>query len=218
MFTGIIEDVGSVVSIAQSGSGYSMCVKSSKICSDLKAGDSVAVDGVCQTVESFKQDLFYFFISKVTAQVTNLPLKKAGDKVNLERALRLDSRLGGHIVQGHVDDLAVIIDIVSDVSGMRFKFKIAEQFSKYIIHKGSICVNGISLTVADCTNDSFCVYLIPETLKSTNASSWKIGDKINIETDIMAKYAEKLLKPNESNNSNDSDDRFLSLLSEGGYV
>ena len=214
MFTGIIEDVGHVISISPHGSGYSMCVKSSKICSDLNIGDSVAIDGVCQTVESIKQDQFQFFISKITAQITNLSTRKAGDKVNLERALRLDSRLGGHIVQGHVDDVAVIIDIKSDVSGTQIKFRIAKHFSKYIICKGSICLNGISLTVADCNDDTFSIYLIPETLKSTNASIWKKGDKINIETDIMAKYAEKLLK----GDSRDSNDRFLSLLAEEGYV
>jgi riboflavin synthase len=213
VFTGIIEDVGSVVSISSSGSGYSMCVKSSQICSDINIGDSVAVDGVCQTVESVKQDQFQFFVSKITSQITNLSMKKAGDKVNLERALRLDSRLGGHIVQGHVDDMAAITDLENDASGMKIKFKIAKHLSKYIINKGSICVNGISLTVADCTEDTFTIYLIPETLKSTNAVNWKKGDKINIETDIMAKYAEKLLKHDSNSN-----DKFLSLLSEKGYI
>ena len=214
MFTGIIEDVGDVISIAPSGSGYSMCVRSAKICSDLNIGDSVSIDGACQTVESIKQDKFQIFISKITAQITNLSLKKIGDKVNLERALRLDSRLGGHIVQGHVDDVAVVVDIEKDTSGMRIKFKIAKFLLKYIILKGSICVNGISLTVADCNDDSFSIYLIPETLKSTNASDWKRGDKINIETDIMAKYAEKLLKGDLSA----SNDRFLSLLAKEGFV
>ena len=213
MFTGIIEDIGDVVSIIPTGSGYSMCVKSSKICSDLNVGDSIAIDGVCQTVEVIKQDQFQFFVSKVTAQISNLAIKKAGNKVNLERALRLDSRLGGHIVQGHVDDMAMIVNIESDISGARIKFKIEKHLSKYIIHKGSVCLNGISLTVADCNEETFSVYLIPETLKSTNASNWQKGDKINIETDIMAKYAEKLLK-RDSN----SDDRFLSLLSDEGFV
>jgi riboflavin synthase len=217
VFTGIIEDIGNVVSITPSGSGYSMCVKSSKICLDLNIGDSVAVDGVCQTVETIKQDQFQFFISKVTAQVTNLSMAKAGDKVNLERALRLNSRLGGHIVQGHVDDTASIIDIENDVSGMQVKLKIANHLTKYIIHKGSICVNGISLTVADCSEDTFSIYLIPETLKSTNAVNWKKGDKINIETDIMAKYAEKLLK-NADDSPHSSDEKFLSLLSDGGFM
>ncbi|MGL4369748.1 MAG: riboflavin synthase, partial [Spirochaetota bacterium] len=167
MFTGLIEETGTVSSLRKEGSGYILSVKGSAVMEGLKTGDSVAVDGVCQTVVSVQNGIFSVFMSEVTASLTTLSSKKAGDSVNLERAMIAGGRFGGHIVQGHVDGKGKIHDIARDAQGIRFRIKAPAALLKYIAAKGSVCIDGVSLTVVDQQGDFFDLYIIPESVSRT---------------------------------------------------
>jgi len=206
MFTGIIEEIGVVKTFSLSGKSAQIVVECKKVLEDTKIGDSIAINGVCQTVTALSHNSFSAQISPETLSVTTLSKLKSADKVNLERALTLSSRLGGHIVSGHVDGLAKVKSIQKLSEFYNVKFEIPKELTKYVVKKGSATINGISLTVADVVSSEFDVAIIPHTFENTNLSSLKSGDFVNIETDVLAKYVEKILS---TGNNSTVDENFL---------
>ncbi len=213
MFTGLIEEQGTITSIKTSSNGMELTVKCSTILEDVKQGASICINGACQSVTKFGSDYISVQASNETLRVTNFNSLKINDKVNLERALTLNTRIDGHIVSGHVDCLATFIKSEDDGFSKKLFFELPKEFTKYVIYKGSIAVNGVSLTVASIENTIFSVELIPDTLKKVNLSSLKKGDSVNIETDLFAKYVEKNL------NSKDNTSKITyGFLAENGFV
>lgn len=193
MFTGIIEEVGLIKSFNKQNDGAFITVSCNKILEDMKIGDSISINGVCQTVVEMNENSFQADISNETLSVTTFSDIKQGDKVNLERALSLNSRIGGHIVSGHVESTAKFLKFEKQSEFYNMYFETDEEFTKYIIKKGSIALNGVSLTVADMTNNVIMTAVIPHTYENTNLSELKSGDRVNLETDVFAKYIEKFL-------------------------
>ena len=198
MFTGIIKDIGKIKNLRSSGDGIELEIQSEKICSDAQVDDSVAVNGICLTVIKVEGGSFVVQSVKESLSRTSIGSLKKGDSVNLEPALRAQDRLGGHIVQGHIDGTGEVIRSVDNRLGKEFWIRSDAEVMKYVVAKGSICLDGISLTVAEAAKDSFRVAVIPHTEKSTTVSLWKTGKKINIETDIIGRYIEKYLNPARS--------------------
>lgn len=195
MFTGIIEEIGRISSV----SANSVAILCCKVLEDINIGDSIAVDGVCLTVTSFDSSGFVADISEETKKVTKLSRLKTGELVNLERAMLVSSRLGGHIVSGHIDCVGEVVSIQRTGEFFELSVKFASSgFSKYFVKKGSVAVDGISLTIADLTDDSVRVAVIPHTFENTNMHTYKAGDFVNIEFDILAKYVEKNLLINDN--------------------
>jgi len=211
MFTGIIEEIGIVKTFSLSTKSALIIVECKKVLEDAKIGDSIAINGVCQTVTSLTSNSFSAQISSETLGVTTLSKLKTYEKVNLERALTLSSRLGGHIVSGHVDGIAKIKNIQKTGDFYNVKFEVPRDLSKYIVKKGSATINGISLTVADVISNEFSVAIIPHTFENTNLNALKTGDYVNIEVDILAKYVEKFLSTGD-NGSVDAN-----FLKENGF-
>jgi riboflavin synthase len=193
MFTGIIEEIGHIKSISRGAKSFTLAVDASEIMSDVKVGDSISTDGVCLTVTSITSSGFTADVMPETVSRTALSRLKAGSEVNLERALTLNSRLGGHIVSGHIDGTGIIKDIRRDDNAVWITVSCDSRLLRYIINKGSIAIQGVSLTVTEVFSDSFSVSLIPHTQQVTTLHSARIGDTVNLETDVMAKYAERLL-------------------------
>lgn len=208
MFTGIIEEIGTVKSISTD----KITINCSKVLKDSKLGDSIAVNGVCLTITDITSDGFTADISPETLKVTNLSDINSGDIVNLERALTLSSRLGGHIVSGHIDTVGKVSKLSKFNDFYELTVNFSEEYSKYIIKKGSITVNGISLTIAECGKDFVTIAVIPHTFDMTVLKEVKTGCNVNLEFDILAKYVEKNLS--SSNNSNIS----LDFLAQNGFV
>ena len=190
MFTGIVEEVGSVVSISNSG----MTVQAEKVMSDLKLGDSVAVNGACVTAVLLSGSEFSVDLSPETMRRTSLGGLAEGGLVNLERALSASARMGGHIVQGHVDDAGSVESIQEDGDSMVFEITAPKRLMPYIVEKGFIAVDGISLTVVKVNSSSFTLAVIPYTFHNTNLATLSVSDRVNLEADILAKYVENLLK------------------------
>ena len=189
MFTGIIEETGRVKTITQNR----ISVEAKIVTEDTKSGDSIAVNGVCLTVTKIEKGSFDADISPETLRMTALGNLKSGSAVNLERAVMVGSRLGGHIVSGHVDGVARGKDIKKQGDFYNLAIEIPSELAKYVVKKGSITVNGISLTVADIKDNVVLTAVIPHTFENTNLKNLQIGENINIETDILAKYVEKFL-------------------------
>ncbi|CUS96582.1 riboflavin synthase alpha chain [Candidatus Kryptobacter tengchongensis] len=194
MFTGIIEEVGKVKSVAQKGKARVFAISSEKLLNDIKIGDSVAVNGVCLTVFEKLNEYFKVEAVEETIKKTNLGNLKTGDRVNLELSLKLGDRLGGHIVLGHVDTTGVIENILKLKNSWIFEIKFPIEFRKYIIPKGSIAVDGISLTIAEVDDSKFKVSIIPFTWENTNLKFKRSGDRVNLEFDFFGKYIESFLK------------------------
>ena len=191
MFTGIISHIGKVKSFQNN----QLLVKADRsLIKQVKNGDSVAVNGVCLTVIDKRADLFQVEVMPETLKRTALGGLKSGDIVNLELAMKAADRFAGHIVQGHIDGVATVKSIKQKGNSRLFTFEVPKQLGRYIVEKGSIAVNGISLTVIDASNKTFTVGIIPYTWRHTMLSSAKVGDRVNIEVDILAKYLEKLEK------------------------
>ena len=207
MFTGIIEDVGKVVNITNSKIQIETCLD------DIKTGDSIAVNGVCLTVTEIEDDILNFDYSPTTSDITNISLLKKNYLVNLERALTLQTRLGGHIVSGHIDTTTKIIDIKKTDKFYFISFAINEIIKKYIVQKGFIAIDGISLTVAELSQTKFSVTMIPETFNKTIFHTRKTGDIVNIETDIFAKYTENLF-----GKKNEKKDISIDFLRDNGFM
>jgi len=191
MFTGIIEGLGNIVRFDKKTTNRSaakMKIKLGKIAKGLKIGDSVAINGVCLTAVNISKDVAEFEMVGETIKKTNLGSLKSGNKVNIERSLKVGERLEGHFVLGHVDGVGIISKMEKQPNQIKIWTKITKELSKYIIKKGSVTVDGISLTIVDVLKDQFSVSIIPHTMKITNLSYKKVGDKVNIETDILGKY------------------------------
>lgn len=212
MFTGIIEEIGEIKNIQLSTNGARLIVACNEILKDVNLGDSIAINGCCQTVVKFSDSDFSVEVSPETLNVTNFSTLKKGQKVNLERALTPTSRMGGHIVQGHVDLTGTLLKVEKFENFYNMYFETTD--TKYIVQKGSITVNGISLTVADVNETCFKIAVIPHTYKNTNLQDTKIGEIVNIETDILGRYIEKFLSVNNNKKSNIS----MEFLIENGFA
>jgi riboflavin synthase len=193
MFTGIIEEKGEVVAIERAGGGALLSVRGPVVTSDARHGDSIAVNGVCLTVVEVKDEAFTVDVIRESLDRSSLGGLTEGSAVNLERAVRADQRLGGHIVQGHVDGTAVLLSRDPGESWDDLRFSMQETLAPYIAEKGSIAIDGISLTVTTVDDESFGVSLIPTTLKLTTMGERQVGDVVNIEVDVIAKYVERLV-------------------------
>ena len=193
MFTGIIEETGVIENIKWGANSAVLTIKAEKILEDLQLGDSIAVDGVCLTVVSIHSSSFQADVMHETLNRTILAKLGRGSEVNLERAMQLNSRFGGHIVSGHVDGMGTIVNIQKDDNAVWFTIQAEPGIMRYVIEKGSITIDGISLTVAKVTEDTFSVSIIPHTLKMTILKNCRVGDLVNLENDIVGKYVEKLL-------------------------
>ncbi|MES1168529.1 MAG: riboflavin synthase [Oleiharenicola lentus] len=193
MFTGIIEEAGQVVAFAPAAEAWSLQIAARLVTSDVALGDSIAVNGCCLTVTKFDAGHLWFDLLAETVRLTNFSELKPGAAVNLERSLKPESRLGGHFVSGHVDGLGRIE--VFEVRGKDHYQRVAlpPGTGRYLVPKGSIAIDGISLTVAEVASDSFAVWLIPHTLAVTNLREKQAGGRVNLEFDLLAKYVEKLL-------------------------
>ncbi|MAN94485.1 MAG: riboflavin synthase [SAR202 cluster bacterium] len=189
MFTGIVEEVGVVAKISDNG----MTVLATKVTEDLKLGDSIAVNGTCLTAVSFDRTEFSVDLSPETVRRTSLGRLSVGGPVNLERALLASDRMGGHIVQGHVDGTGRIMSTKRDGDSTIFRIRVPKRLNRYIVEKGFVAVDGISLTVVKIGASSFTLAVIPYTLKNTNLAALSVGDRVNLEADILAKYVESLL-------------------------
>jgi riboflavin synthase len=195
MFTGLISHLGNIKSIELNGDSAKLIIQSPDIVSEIKIGDSVAVNGVCLTVTEFDAQGFAVDVMVQTLNLTSTGKLKQSDQVNLELATKSSDRLGGHIVQGHVDGVAQVAAIAQEPKWQRMDIKLPKALMKYVVAQGSITVEGVSLTVGQLDDDAdqVTVWLIPETLAKTNLSTRKVGDPLNIEVDVLAKYVERLI-------------------------
>jgi riboflavin synthase len=188
LFTGLVEERGTVVRIDE------LTVSGPLVTSDARHGDSIAVNGVCLTVVGQEADSFTADVMRETLSRSSLGALTAGDAVNLERAARLDARIGGHLVQGHVDGTAEVLSISPSDNWTLLRFSLPNELARYVVEKGSITVDGVSLTVVEAGDDYFSVSLIPETLSATTLGSRAVGDLVNLEVDAIAKYVERLMQ------------------------
>ncbi|MDO4178682.1 MAG: riboflavin synthase [Phascolarctobacterium sp.] len=209
MFTGLVAELGCVKKLSRFGESYHLTVEAKKVMANLKIGDSMATNGVCLTVVQMTEHEFTVDVMPETARLTNIGMLKAGDKVNLERTLRPIDGLDGHIVSGHVEGLGTIISEKADGIAKVVTFEAPVKLLKYIIPKGSITIDGISLTVTKVTDLSFSVSLIPHTAKETTLGFKTVGDKVNLETDIIGKYVERMLNWDKKSSNTDIDKNFL---------
>lgn len=193
MFTGIVEEIGKIIKVERGVKSSKLTIGGNKIFSDLKLGDSVAVNGVCLTVTSFSKGVFTADVMNETLSRSNLGVLKQGSAANLERAMIADGRYGGHIVSGHIDGTGVITKVEQDDIAVWYTVSADNKVMKYIIEKGSVAIDGISLTVAKVTESNFAVSLIPHTAKETVLGLKKIGDTVNLENDVVGKYIEHFL-------------------------
>ena len=195
MFTGLITELGSITSIEKNETSAVFTINAPGLIAEIAVGDSVAVNGVCLTATSISSTTFSADVMVQTLSLTSLSQIIVGSPVNLELAAQLNARMGGHMVQGHVDGVATVVSLTPGDKWAKFDITVPERLSKYIVNQGSICLDGISLTVGEIDDASnlLTVWLIPETLKNTNLSTLRPGDLINVEVDVLAKYVERLL-------------------------
>jgi len=193
MFTGLIEEVGSVLGIHATDRGTQLQIVAPRVAEKIQIGDSIAVNGCCLTVAAHRGEQFTFDLLGETLDRTNLKTLRQESRVNLERALAADGRLGGHFVQGHVDCAARIVALEENAADHRLEIELPAEFAHYVASKGSIAVNGISLTVAEVSEESFAVWIIPHTKSQTNLDTARADDLVNLEFDLIAKYLERML-------------------------
>lgn len=193
MFTGLIEDLGTVRELRKSADSVRLNVATSIPINELVLGESIAVNGVCLTVVDFEDAHFTADVSPETISRSTLSFLKPGSRVNLERALRLGARMGGHLVSGHVDAVGTVIALVRDGNAWRFTFRIPAEVNRYVVEKGSVAIDGISLTVNKVSEETFAVAIIPHTLEMTTLQDRQVGASVNVETDLIGKYVERLL-------------------------
>jgi len=196
MFTGLVQERGSVTTIVRQETSAQITIKAPLLAPQIKTGDSVSVDGVCLTATAVTADSFTADAMVQTLAITSLGKIDQGSEVNLELAARLDARMGGHIVQGHVDGTGTLVALTPGEQWMKCEVKVDKALLKYIVAKGSICFSGISLTVGEVNDETsvVTVWLIPETLERTTIGKKKAGDVINIEVDVLAKYVERMME------------------------
>lgn len=194
MFTGLIEDIGSVAGVSRKSGGMELSLQTALPMEEIALGDSIAVNGICLTVTRFGSGRFTVDVSPESLDRTNLGALAVGTRVNLERALRLGDRLGGHLVSGHIDCQATIASRRDLGNAVVFSFAMEARPLRYVVEKGSVTIDGISLTVNEVTSDGFSVAIIPHTLALTTLQHKAVGSKVNIETDLIGKYVERLLQ------------------------
>lgn len=214
MFTGLVETMGTVAAVEKTGNGIRLSIKP-MIDYELQMGDSVSVNGVCLTVTNLltaKNSELSFDVSPETMRSTNLGELKVRDKVNLERALRLSDRLGGHIVTGHVDGVGTVKNKRQTGEYTFYTFEAPPEVLRYLVKKGSVTIDGISLTVVETDGRAFSVAIIPHTMKATNIGDKGVGDRVNLEADIVGKYVEKFLS------KEDTDKNLMELLKRSGFA
>ncbi len=214
MFTGIIEDKGKVLKVEYRGQEKKLTIELPTYLTEVQLGDSININGVCLTVVQKKEQGIELDMSQETLQKTILSELREGDQVNLERALTLTGRLGGHIVTGHIDGIGEIIEKKKERDFLRLGIRIPESISRYVVQKGSIAIDGISLTVNECKAAEIQLTLIPYTIEKTTLLDKKVGDQVNVETDILGKYVEKLLGQGDK----ESVKVDLSFLKEHGFI
>jgi riboflavin synthase len=193
MFTGLVEGMGKIAGLAPLAEGLRLSVQTPFPAGELTLGESVAVAGACLTVVALAPPAASFEVSPETLARTTFPLKKVGDRVNLERSLRLGDRLGGHLVTGHVDAVGVVKERRQGPQHFQLKIELPAAWSRLVIEKGSIAVDGVSLTVNSCQGNAFTVNIIPFTAQQTTLAALKVGDRVNLETDLIGKYVARLL-------------------------
>lgn len=215
MFTGLIEDKGKVVSLSRSGENWKLIVETSLPVADIKIGDSIAINGACLTVEEITGQLLTFHTLYETLDRTSLGAVKVGGSVNMERALRFGDRLDGHIVSGHIDTTVELISVEKSATDIVLKLEIPKDYELQLIEKGSIAIDGISLTIAKLTDIYFTLHLIPVTWEHTNLSEKKTGDKINIETDVIGKYIQRQM--DKTSPAAKSSNITMSTLAQAGF-
>ena len=215
MFTGIIEEVGRIEAVRRVNLGGSLTVGARTVLPEMKAGDSIAVNGVCLTVVSFSATSFSCDLSAETLERTSFGKSHEGQWVNLERPLSVGARLGGHFVQGHVDALGRLAFSSPSGAGVVIGIESPRDLDRYLVPKGSIAVDGISLTIASIEKDFFTVAVIPHTLQNTTLKNLRIGDSVNLEADILGKHVERLLRSGSHSGTNSSWD--LQYLKEQGF-
>lgn len=229
MFTGIVEELGEVINRRYDKESALLFIKGKRVLEGLRVGDSIAVNGVCLTATKITSEAFYADVMPETMRRTNLADLKIGEKVNLERALSAGGRLGGHFVSGHIDGTGILLRERREGNALVKCFSAPPEVLRYVVVKGSIAVDGVSLTVIDLDDTSFHVSLIPHTLQQTTLYYRKQGDKVNLEADMLGKYVEKFLNPLLRKNSSQGEDNedntvteprglTFSLLSEKGFL
>ena len=216
MFTGLVAELGTVKTLKKSSKSYQLTIEANKVPRTLKIGESVAVNGACLTVVAFSDKDFTVDVMPETARHTTIGSYKSGDRVNLEKTLRLQDGLDGHIVSGHVEGVGQIVARTKEDIAWLVKVKVPDELMKYIISKGSITIDGISLTVTEVTADTFTVSLIPHTAKETTLGFKSVGDKVNLETDIIGKYVERMLTFQKKENKTSGISK--NTLFENGFI
>jgi len=194
VFTGLVEEVGRVASL-EAGDMFRLSISASRLLEGTRIGDSVSVNGVCLTVNEVDGETLVFQAMPETLRRTSLGDLVEGSPVNLERAMSLNRRFGGHIVQGHVDGVGEVLDVRPEGDAGIWEFGAPEEVLRYTVEKGSVCVDGISLTVVSVRENSFTVSILPQTLAHTNLEQLEAGDRVNLEADVIGKYVERLLEP-----------------------
>lgn len=217
MFTGIVEEVGQVAEIKKGSAWAELKIKAEKVLEDVSLGDSIAVNGVCLTVTTFGKGFFTADIMHETLNRSSLSLLTKGSNVNLERAMSANGRFGGHIVSGHIDGTGVITDIKKDAIATWVTIEAGESIMRLIVEKGSIAIDGISLTVADVTDKYFKVSLIPHTGSNTTLLQKKIGEKVNLENDVIGKYVERLMSFSKTENTKQKSNITMDFLAKHGF-
>ncbi|MCL2234258.1 MAG: riboflavin synthase [Firmicutes bacterium] len=212
MFTGIIEEIGSIKNITKNSKEATLTLQTQLVQNDTKIGDSISVNGVCLTVTKIDNNLLTFFVMRETIERTSLKHLKSSSKINLERALLPTTRLGGHIVLGHIDGVGTIINVEKIGEANVYSIRSEKEVLRYIIKKGSVAIDGISLTVVEINDIMFKVSIIPHTQFATTLHEKRVGDVVNIECDMIGKYVEKIIQKDTTKN-----ERLTQLLIENGF-
>jgi riboflavin synthase len=219
MFTGIIEAIGEVIALHPKNGDLRLCIKTNALdMADVGLGDSIATNGVCLTVVERNNNSYWADVSRETLDNTSISKWKMGQRVNLEKALTPHTRLGGHIVSGHVDAIGEVIARHSDARSERFRLRAPKGLAKYIAHKGSITVDGISLTVNKVDGAEFELNIVPHTLTHTIMNDYKIGAEVNLEVDVLARYLERLMLGDKAAESSKKEGITLEFLAKNGFV
>jgi riboflavin synthase len=221
MFTGIIEATGTIADIQPKGNDIRLLVNTGKLdLSDVKMGDSIAVNGVCLTAIQLNNVGFWADVSKESLDLTSLAYASLGTEVNLEKALTVNTRLGGHLVSGHVDGLGEITEQYNEGRSTRFWLKAPDSLAKYIAEKGSICIDGTSLTVNEVNGACFKLNIVPHTIQETVIKHYHIGSKVNLEVDVIARYLERLLLGDQAAQTSDNTSSGITatFLAENGFI
>lgn len=218
MFTGLIESIGTIRELRRSAGSAVLTVAAPFREESYLLGESIAVNGACLTVVGFGRGLFRADVSPETLDCTNLGLLQVGRQVNLERALRLGDRFGGHIVSGHIDAVAALVSRQNDGNAQRLTFALGAEYNRFMVEKGSVAIDGISLTVNSVEPDSFSVAIIPHTLQKTTLATIRTGEKVNIETDLIAKYVLRLLPGGQESLPASRSPVSLDFLAKHGFL